>query len=117
MHMYTTDYLNAGFANTTNVIAVDWGKLSGIDTPVDLSIIGKLEQLPLYVKVVDNVPVVGKRIQEFITFLQDNEKISGPGQVHLVGQSLGAHISGYAGKFYKNVTNTKLDRITGKSKS
>jgi len=107
------DYLKAGFAATANVIAVDWGKLSGALSPVDLSLIGDLEDLPLYAEVVKNVPVVGKRIQEFIVFLQDNGKISGPEQVHLVGQSLGAHISGFAGLYYREVKNAKLDRITG----
>ena len=69
------DYLKAGFAAQANIIAVDWGKLSGAFSPVDLSLIGDLEDLPLYAEVVKNVPVVGKRIQEFIVFLQDNGNI------------------------------------------
>jgi len=87
------DYLKAGFAATANIIAVDWEKLSGSWSPIDLSLIGDLEDLPLYAEVMKNVPVVGKRIQEFIVFLQDNGKLSGPEQVHLVGQGIGANIS------------------------
>jgi len=94
---------------------VDWGKLSGASTPLSPLFDGLLEELPLYILVVKNVPVVGKRIQEFLVFLQSIEKLSGPGQVHLVGQSLGAHVSGFAGQYYESATGSKLARITGKS--
>jgi len=74
---------------------------------------GLLGELQLYIDVVGNVPVVGKRLQEFLVFLQTIQKLAGPDQIHLVGQSLGAHVSGFAGQFYQNATHFKIARITG----
>lgn len=37
-----------------------------------------------------------------------------PDKIHLIGHSLGAHISGFAGKGYQSLTyGQKLPRITG----
>jgi len=105
-------YFQAGFAETSNIVAVCWGDLSGANNPPDLAIIRHLEDLPLYVEVVLNIPVVGKRVQEFIVFLQSHE-FSRPLKIHLVGQSLGAHVSGMAGMYYQQETSHLLDRITG----
>jgi len=93
---------------------VDWGKLSGSLALIDPVLLLNLEQLPLYRQVVKNVPIVGKRLQQFIVLLQNNYYNLVSGDIHLIGQSLGAHVSGYAGMYYTEVTEAKLDRITGK---
>jgi len=119
MQNFTTDqeiknaYLTAGFASSSNIIVVDWGKLSGNKAKipayfVDLFIVN------LYAKVKDNVDVVGGRIYEFIRFLQNNGKLAaGPQNVHIVGQSMGAHIAGAAGRDYQRATGVQIGRITG----
>lgn len=33
--------------------------------------------------------------------------------MHLIGHSLGAHVSGFAGKTFKKLTGYQIDRITG----
>ena len=105
-----TAYLRAGFASSANIIIVDWGKLSGsVDPPTsDLAV------ALLYPTVKANVEVVGKRIQEFITMLNKNGKLlQGPENVHLIGQSLGAHIMGMAGRYFTQVSSAYIGRITG----
>ncbi len=109
-----TAYLEAGFPKNSNIIAVDWGKLSGTEMNLDMALVQNLESLPLYNAVVPNVPVVGRRLAEFLVFLQKNGELSGPDRVHLIGHSLGAHVSGMAGMYYNQTTGTALGRITGK---
>jgi len=108
--------LQQGFARNSNIITTDWGDLSGFAANIPWPPLAVIATLPLYIGARWNVPRVGKRIQEFITFLEVNEKISGPEAVHLVGHSLGAHVSGMAGMYYAQNTSTKLARISGMSK-
>jgi hypothetical protein len=92
------------------VIVVDWGKMSG-------NLNGATSDLALallYPTVKANVDIVGRRVQEFISFLESNGQLKdGPQNVHLVGQSLGAHIFGMAGFYYKQATSNFIGRITG----
>jgi len=106
-------YLDNGFTSSSNIITVDWGKLSGATAPTfPFALATTLAQLPQYVAVVQNVPVVGERIADFLVFLAGNNKTSAD-KVHLIGQSLGAHVSGHAGTEFKKQTNTLINRITG----
>ncbi|XP_071050537.1 phospholipase A1 member A-like isoform X2 [Onthophagus taurus] len=86
------EYLKKG---NVNVITVDWGKHArGFFT--------------LAVKSVKNV---GNHVGDFITELA--EKYSLPfEQFHLIGHSLGAHISGFAGKRILALRGAKIGRIT-----
>ena len=38
----------------------------------------------------------------------------GADKLHVIGHSLGAHVSGFIGKKYQELTGSKLPRITGK---
>lgn len=53
------------------------------------------------------VPRVGLRIGEMLSAFMEEKSIS-PENVHVIGHSLGAHIAGNVGKYFKG----KLDRIT-----
>lgn len=69
----------------------------------------------LYPFIVDNVAIVGEYVGEFVMFLKNNSVISSLDQVHILGFSLGAHVSGIAGWTVQNRTDgDKLARITGK---
>ncbi|KAL0274603.1 UNVERIFIED_CONTAM: hypothetical protein PYX00_002698 [Menopon gallinae] len=84
-------YLKRG---THNVIVVDWGGLSGF---------------PYYAAAVKNTRVVGKYLAEFIRYLHNSGVVSIE-DVHVIGFSLGAEVSGFAGKA---LGPGVLPRITG----
>jgi hypothetical protein len=97
-----------GYEKKSNIIAVDWGKLSG---PIGQETIETEEH---YKNVaVTSVPIVSARINEFVTFLLRTKKVRKGSDVHLIGQSLGAHISGFVGKRFMVETGEKIGRITG----
>lgn len=76
-----------------NVILVDWSKISyGIN----------------YNNIAKKTFDIGAYTAELINFLVDNG--ARPDDFHLIGHSLGAHISGFAGASVKNGT---VARITG----
>jgi phosphatidic acid-selective phospholipase A1 len=104
-------YLHAGYGSTTNIIAVDWGKLSGTIDFKNLT--SDIASYPSYVKAASNVYIVARRIQEFLVFLKENGDSFDPAKIHIVGQSLGAHISGMVGLYFRQATNTSIGRITG----
>ncbi|XP_068113984.1 pancreatic triacylglycerol lipase-like [Hyperolius riggenbachi] len=74
-----------------NCIVVDWGGGSGPD----------------YTQAANNIRVVGAEIAYFAGILSSNFGYS-PSNVHLIGHSLGAHVSGEAGRRLKGIK-----RITG----
>jgi len=92
----------------TNVIVVDWGALSGsgitIGNPIETAI--------AYTSVLQNVGPVGGRVADFCKFLHTQKGI-GPDKIYLVGHSLGAHISGAAGRFYQERFGSRISRISG----
>jgi len=93
--------------NIHNIICVDWGELSASKIPFPIS-------LAFYIMtLLKNVPKVGLRITEFVMFLKGNNIISGPGMVHLVGTSLGAHVAGVAGLKLRKLTGQSVARISG----
>ena len=78
-------------AEDVNVIAVDWRKGNGLP----------------YMQATANTQIVGAEIAKLVnTFI--NTMGVNAADVHLIGHSLGAHISGYAGSRIKG-----LGRITG----
>lgn len=77
-----------------NVIAVDW---SGGN------------QLPFYDQAVANTVLVAAVVRQLLSAMV--MKGARPQQVHLIGHSLGAQISGYVGQFFPNI-----GRISGLGK-
>ncbi|XP_068155880.1 phospholipase A1-like [Drosophila tropicalis] len=76
-----------------NMIAVDWGRARSVD----------------YASSVVAVPGVGEQVAKLINFLRDNHGLN-LDTTMVIGHSLGAHVSGYAGK---NVKNGQLHTIIG----
>ncbi|XP_046985255.1 pancreatic triacylglycerol lipase-like isoform X1 [Schistocerca americana] len=74
-----------------NVIVVDWAGGS----------------LPLYTQATANTRLVGLELAYFVNYLEANFGLD-PGDVHMIGHSLGAHTAGYAGERING-----LGRITG----
>jgi len=114
-------YLNNGFADTANVITVDWGLL-GTPVPeaalpwnVDLvnSTLNSALILANYSAAAANVPVVGQRVSDFTTMLRSNNYLANFDNTHLVGMSMGAHVVGYVGANLKSTTGLVVARITG----
>lgn len=79
MFLFGVGYVNT--TNETNVIAVDWGKLAGHG----VQLTDHLYEWPI---AVSNIPRVGKRLAEFIQWLNGLEVID-MNSVHLIGFSLG----------------------------
>ncbi|XP_049306971.1 phospholipase A1 VesT1.02-like [Bactrocera dorsalis] len=77
-----------------NVFSVDWSDKA---------------QTLNYAASVLRVPGVGKQVATFIDFLNQEGGLSFD-QVHVIGHSLGAHVSGIAGK---NVRYGRIQQITG----
>ncbi|GBP12067.1 Inactive pancreatic lipase-related protein 1 [Eumeta japonica] len=86
-------YLNSG---EVNVLVVDWSKIAGEMT---------------YVIAAEMTKYVGKQTGKMIHSLMKRHCFDGR-PVHLVGHSLGAHVSGYAGRYLGN-QNLTVARITG----
>ena len=66
-----------------------------------------------YPKAVKNRHLVAEEIFNLLKFITENHEID-PKNIHLIGHSLGAHISGEAA-FYFQKTGEKIGRITGPS--
>ena len=66
-----------------------------------------------YLGAIKNVPTVGYKIAIFIEFLIKNHYIDGPEMIHLIGHSLGAHVSGVAGATIKSRLKKEINRRTG----
>lgn len=80
-----------------SVIVVDWGRGS----------------LPPYTQAVANIRLVGVITAHVINMLYDQLKLRSLDNVHIIGHSLGAHLSGYAGYALQRDFGLKLGRITG----
>ncbi|XP_035206591.1 pancreatic lipase-related protein 2-like [Stegodyphus dumicola] len=85
-----------------NVFVVNWSKGAGAPPYILLE----------YQKVSDNTRVAGAEVGYFIQKLIAATKLN-PKRVHVIGHSLGAHVAGYAGKWFKNNSTKKVGRITG----
>lgn len=83
-------------AEDVNVITVDWSKGNGLP----------------YTQATANTQVVGREIAKLINSLCEKTSIVAE-DFHLIGHSLGAHVSGYAGERLKSFYSKNLGRITG----
>ena len=86
----------------------DWTKLSGeVDGIYDLAV-------PiLYLLHLKNLPVVSQHCSGFIQWLFQ-EGVLDKTKLHLIGQSMGAHIVGAVGYYVQlSMDNYKIPRITG----
>ncbi|OXA64054.1 Pancreatic lipase-related protein 2 [Folsomia candida] len=88
-----------GHAKLYNIVVVDWSKLAG-------------DWIGDYLSSINHVVPVGKTIGLFITRLLSNHKIGSYSQIHVIGHSLGAHVSGAAGG-YVIEHGGKIGRISG----
>lgn len=93
------DYINYGVRDAwftrgdMNMIAVDWPRARSAD----------------YTSSVSAVPGVGEQVADLINFLRNNHGLN-LGNTMIIGHSLGAHVSGYAGK---NIQNGQVHAIIG----
>ncbi|KAK3858303.1 hypothetical protein Pcinc_035504 [Petrolisthes cinctipes] len=81
-------------AGSYNVISIDWSELA---------------TQPNYPASVNNVPLVGGRVAEFLEFLVTAGSMD-ISKLEVTGHSLGAHVSGAVGQ---NLKDFRLPRITG----
>ena len=99
---------NEGNDKGVNVVGVDWKNGA---SP------GKFNLR--YQQASANTRVVGISVGKFVEKLLDlgyGENFDGTpdlSKVHLIGHSLGAHISGYAGAYIQDKVRVKIGRITG----
>lgn len=87
-----------------NILVVDWGRLA-----YQLQ-----DGVPVYTRAVRNVEKVGTRIGELVMYLHSLDLVT-PSSLHLIGQSLGAHVVGQAGHWLQEQKPTPflVARITG----
>lgn len=90
---YLSAFIKTGYYN---VILVDWSPISAT---------------PWYTTAVSLIPLVGTYIAKFISFLIKDGKFP-VNNIHLIGFSLGAEISGFVGQQLQEY-GIKLPRITG----
>lgn len=65
----------------------------------------------LYLRSTTYVRFIGQKLGETLASLV--YKGQDPSRIHIIGHSLGAHISGFAGKTFYNITGFKIGRISG----
>lgn len=104
-------YLTSGYGEFMNIIAIDWSKLTPKPSEPALA-------WPAFIKSIENVQIVGKRIEKFILYLIHHGYIQNGGspsgdRIHLIGFSLGAHAAGITGKLFGDDTQSLIYRITG----
>ena len=68
--------------------------------------------VPNYVRAAVNTRLVGKQVAILISSFVKTYNVS-LSQFHLIGFSLGAHVSGVAGSTLRNLEGTNVSRITG----
>ncbi|XP_039285162.1 pancreatic lipase-related protein 2 [Nilaparvata lugens] len=81
-----------------NVFIVDWGR--------------GLIDLPRYKQAVSNTRIAGAELARFIKLLNKEYNLQ-PGNIHLIGHSLGAHVASYAAKESMKGRIGRIGRITG----
>ena len=93
--MYT---YNKGRRNF-NVIGIDWYEMA---------------QSPNYFSCAKHTETVGKFIgKKLVIDILINTLNQNPKQIHAIGHSLGAHVSGHIGREVQNSNNAKIGRVTG----
>src|SRR4028119_345810 len=82
-----------------NIILVDWGEGAKAF---------QIQGFPVYSPAAQNTREVGNQIAQFL-----NKQGIDPSKIELIGHSLGAQVSGFAGAKYKELTGKEIDQITG----
>ncbi|XP_035206594.1 pancreatic triacylglycerol lipase-like isoform X2 [Stegodyphus dumicola] len=85
-----------------NVFIVDWSKGAAAETYTFHD----------YDKVVSNTRIVGAEVGLFIHYLMDVKNLD-PQNIHIIGHSLGSHISGFASKWIQQNDTKVIGGITG----
>ena len=96
---YCTQFIKAYASSTwdVNLICLDWSKYADIDCP-------------LYIRAAENAVKVGVEVgQKFVSKLLIKTLKQNPRLIHVIGHSLGAHLSGHIGRN----SGVKIGRITG----
>ena len=96
---YCTQFIEAYASSTwdVNLICLDWSKYADIDCP-------------LYIRAAENAVKVGVEVgQKFVSKLLIKTLKQNPRLIHVIGHSLGAHLSGHIGRN----SGVKIGRITG----
>jgi len=84
------------FGHLETVIMVDWAKGA---------------KSPEYVEAATNTQVVGRQVAFLVETLRTKRSVD-PKNVHLIGFSLGAQVSGFAGKYSQTTYKWKFGRIS-----
>ncbi|XP_021966307.1 phospholipase A1 [Folsomia candida] len=108
MSQLTKNSVLSKLSTPQNIIVVDWGRLSGNGN----TFANLIETGAAYSKVLANVGPVGSRIADVINFIVTTKNIL-PSQINIIGHSLGAHIAGACGTFYRDRYGALLSRISG----
>jgi len=96
-------------AHHSNVIVLDWSKLSGSKANVG----NPISMAAAYIKVLGNVGPIGQRLGEFMELLVETRGVS-LRDMTVVGGSLGAHIAGACGsKLRQKYGSPQVGRIVG----
>ncbi|GAB0094042.1 pancreatic triacylglycerol lipase [Sergentomyia squamirostris] len=91
--------LDEDLHGTASVVVVDWG--------------GNGASSPPYTQAVANIRLVGAITAHIIHLLHEELGLPNLDKVHMIGHSLGSHLSGYAGFTLQRDFNLTLGRITG----
>ncbi|XP_049880115.1 phospholipase A1-like [Pectinophora gossypiella] len=103
-HGFTDDPTQAGFSNiSTALFATGHHNVLGLDAS---SLIKWL-----YLRSSTYVRYIGEKMGEVVAALVQSGV--DPDQIHIIGHSLGAHISGFTGKQFKKLTGLQVARISG----
>jgi Ca2+-binding RTX toxin-like protein len=92
-----------------NIILVDWedGSKPALGVPLLPDQVPILN-LSTYDRAASNTREVGDQLAQYL-----KARNLDPNKIELMGHSLGAHVSGFAGAKYKELTGNELNRITG----
>jgi len=88
-------------AEDFNIIVVDWSEMACDNN---------------YFKSVAATRYVGRSVATLIKFMMTYHNVSAS-NIHLIGFSLGAHTSGFAGMYTRIFSGQKIGRITGLGKA
>nr|XP_054930985.1 uncharacterized protein LOC126538882 isoform X3 [Dermacentor andersoni] len=81
-----------------NVLVVDWRRGAAA---------------PVYSVAAANTPAVGAELSVVLQQLMRGDTSLVPGNVHIIGFSLGAHVAGFCGRHFMMHTGKRIGRITG----
>ncbi|KAG7300591.1 hypothetical protein JYU34_014885 [Plutella xylostella] len=104
IHGFTDSPDNAGFGNISDSL------LRGGECNV-LALDGSSLIKWLYLRSTTYVRFMGERLGEVLASMVHHGV--DPASIHIIGHSLGAHISGFTGKQFTNLTGARVGRISG----